>query len=298
MLTNVTDARSNPNDQIAHAARVVGRSATKRLVFDAISSGKRRVKSVGEIAAMTGLSRKQVLDAARPLVNNHLFVQTKKAGDTAYEKDAFYASNKKKILKLGGDPSALSRFPTKTNPISRRALMLAVTVPAERVRVEMVTVDDIRSFAKVRSIPSTGKLASGISEAAFKRGIQNVVGETGTFKDWGGERSDLWTTRIQLKSARVAAALAFKGPGQRGKLTPAKLGKNGDQIQRLFQSSARLFLVQYWNQIDESVVEQMHAFAQGKAVFTGERIFYGVIDGTDTMRLIEAYPGAFRTISV
>jgi N-acetylglutamate synthase/N-acetylornithine aminotransferase len=50
-------------------------------------------------------------------------------------------------------------------------------------------------------------------ETQFKQGFQPVIGEQGTCKDWGGERNDLWTTRLQLKSTRVSAAVAFKGPG-------------------------------------------------------------------------------------
>ena len=132
-------------------------------------------------------------------------------------------------------------------------------------------------------------------ESVFKEGIKRILNETGRFKDWGGERNDLLTTRLRLKGKRRATAFAFKGRGRRGKLTPAAMGKNGDQIQRLFSSPAEMFLVQYWDQIDESVIEQMGEFAKAKSAAEGKTIYYGVIDGQDSNRILKAYPQAFRS---
>jgi hypothetical protein len=132
-------------------------------------------------------------------------------------------------------------------------------------------------------------------EAAFKRGFQKVVGEQGTFKDWGGEKNDLLTTHMRIKTKRIATAVAFKGPGLKGKLTPAKMGRNGDQIQRLFDSEADLFLLQYWDQVDESVYQQMRVQALARSIARGgARVTYGVIEGIDSARLIEAYPKEFE----
>lgn len=75
---------------------------------------------------------------------------------------------------------------------------------------------------------------------------------------------------------------------------PSKMGKNGDQIQRLFRSSASVFLVQYWGQIDGSIAEQMEKIAIAKSVAEGKRIYWGIIDGEDTKRLIAAYSKWFR----
>lgn len=108
-------------------------------------------------------------------------------------------------------------------------------------------------------------------------------------------RHDLYTTRLQIKGRRRAAAFAFKGPGKKiKKLTPAHLGKNGDQIQRLFQSAADCFLVQYWRPIDEAVLEQMKLWAYSKSLMEDREIFYGIIDGRDSSRLILAYPANFK----
>lgn len=83
-----------------------------------------------------------------------------------------------------------------------------------------------------------------LTQVKGQEGMQQVLGEKGKFQDWGGEGNDLWTTRLRLGGKRRATAFAFKSGGTPGKLTPAKMGRNGDQIQRLFQSPADVFIVQ------------------------------------------------------
>jgi hypothetical protein len=93
---------------------------------------------------------------------------------------------------------------------------------------------------------------------------------------------------------RRPIAFAFKGPGTTGVLTQRKLGKNGDQIQRLFLNPAEIFIVQYHGEIGQAVTEQMKAFASLNSVREGKVIWYGLIDGDDSNRLMAAYPKHFR----
>jgi hypothetical protein len=91
----------------------------------------------------------------------------------------------------------------------------------------------------------------------------------------------------------VSAAFAFKGHGTKGKLTPAKLGKNGDQIQRLFEAPAQVFFIQYHGQIAQSVLQQMAMLAVAKSVMSGLPIWYGIFDGQDSNRIYTAYRSLF-----
>lgn len=72
------------------------------------------------------------------------------------------------------------------------------------------------------------------------------------------------------------------------------MGKNGDQIQRLMKCPADVFIVQYWAEIDDAVLDQLEKLAQLKSYLEGRKIFYGVIDGVDSTRLIQAYARAFH----
>ena len=117
MPTEVSDVRSNPQDQIAHAAMVIGRSEHCRKVFSAIYQGKKKIKTVAEIVQLTSLPRIRVLQEAGKLANNSIVKKTKIDGDTAYEKDPFYTQNKQKILRLAGDKKALAKFPNSTSSL-------------------------------------------------------------------------------------------------------------------------------------------------------------------------------------
>ena len=97
--------------------------------------------------------------------------------------------------------------------------------------------------------------------------------------------------RVVLQSG--APGSPPKGPGKSGILTPAKMGKNGDQIQRLARSPAQVLIVQYHGQVSDEVREQLEQFARLKSVWEQRPIWYGIIDGDDTSRLCAAYGSKF-----
>lgn len=291
MVTAVTDARSNANDQIAHAATVLKRSPDLRKMFEAISRGGKTPKTVRTLMKLTRFSQVRVSQLARKLADEILAEQVKVDGKIAYAKDRFLASRRSRIIALATNPEKLKSLPTKTSPKVGFGGAIRLRVPRAKVMVTHVTADDIDQFAKIRRIKAAP--AKTVSEATFKKGVQKIIGEAGKFQDWGGEPNDLFTTRVRLGGKRIAAAFAFKGPGKSGLLTPAKLGKNGDQIQRLFKSPAELFIVQYHAQVSETVIEEMKTWATVKSLNDEKRIYYGIIDGQDSHRLIAAYPTRF-----
>ena len=162
-----------------------------------------------------------------------------------------------------------------------------------RIQIAEITCDDFDQFGKVKKVASAPARAKTLSENAIKKGFAKLIGESGEFQDWGGEKNDLYTSKIRHKGKRRSIAFALKGAGTRGELTPKKLGKNGDQIQRLFESPAQIFVVQYHGQINQSVIAQMKEFAKAKSVSDGALIWYGIIDGDDTDRILAAYPATF-----
>ena len=289
MVIQVSDSASNRNEQIENAAKAIGRSQLKRSVFEAIHHHKKRVKTVAEISAKTGLSRMQVLKAGGELARKHVVEQTQENGDTAYEKNDFLQAHKKQVLALAGNRTGLARYPTKRNP--RSVMFKEIQVPVSTADVEQITIDDIDNFSEVRGATADGHLSPGLSETAFKRGVQKILGEPGTFKDWGGERNDLLSTRLRLNGRRRTVAFAFKGPGTSGPLTPKKMGKNADQLQRLFQSPADVYIVQYWREINENVLEQMKALALAKSATSADKVWFGLVDGYDSRRLFDARIG-------
>jgi DNA-binding transcriptional regulator GbsR (MarR family) len=296
MTLGVTDSRSNANDQIAHAVAIIGRSKHRADVFRAIYFGKQKTKTVDEIAATTRLPAKRVLEEAKKLSSNDIVHQDKEKGKTCYGKDKFYSAQKGKILTLVENPQKLKKLPTKTRPIPHATNTQIIKLPGKSFQISQITIDEINSFSKVKKI---GHDASPIAmaEKQFKEGVMKILGEKGKFQDWGGEKNDLCTTRFNLNGRRRTVAFAFKGKGLKKKLTPALMGKNGDQIQRLFQTPAEIFLLQYWAHIEDSVLEQMQMAAKVRSYSDGRRIYYGIIDGQDSARLIQAYPKHFKKLN-
>lgn len=301
MTLPVADRSSNKPEQIIHAAEALGRSAQRIAVFTAIYHGGKQVKTVSELVQATKLSRQRVLDLGRGMVNNEIVVQTEKDGETAYQKVLFFTQQRDKILRLAGNKAAQDQIITKRNPrrdVRQVTIKTHFRVPRKRIDARHITIDDIDSFSKVLDIDEIPSEYTKIYETKFKAGVAAILGEKDRFKDWGGELNDLSSTKVRIDGKRRMAAFAFKGRGTSGKLTPGKMGKNGDQIQRLFRCPADVYIVQYWRNVDDSVYEQMTQFAQLKSYFENRTIWYGVIDGDDSNRLMLAYPSRYPGVAI
>ena len=294
-MQHVSDIRSNENDQLVYAAKKLGNSPIKKSVFKAVYFGKRKIKTAEEIANLTKLPRKTVLDAAKKLVTAKLIHQTKHNGDTAYTKDDDYQGLWHRVLKKAGNKSEIDKIPTKVNPKGSGGGAIILKIPKQKVEIEQITIDHVSSFEKVgrkKSDPSVAK----IPEKKFKIGLMKILDEKGKPpSDWGGEKNDLFTNKLKIGGKRFHAAFALKGPGKKSKkLTQKDMGKNGDQIQRLLRSSAQVLFVQYWREIDQGVLDLMSDLAIAKSYSEGRTIYFGIINGEDSSRLILAYPKAFK----
>jgi hypothetical protein len=298
MVQEVRDTTTNENDTIVMAAKTIGRGA-KRDVFKAIYHGKRRVKTAAEIAKATGLTQKRVTECGKVLDQRGIVRQVD-GHPVSYEKVNSYIPLRPRILKATGSRQVLEAIPTKVRPhtgsigTGKFPKFVTVRIRTSGANAKAITIDDIDNFSRVSSVKPDGSLPSTVSEDEFKTGVQAVIGQAGEFKDWGGENSDLFSSHVRINGKRLATAFAFKGPGLRAKLVPGKMGKNGDQIQRMFQQDARVFLVQHWREIDPSVLSEMRAHAINKSTQNGcATIYYGIISGQDSERLRKAYPKKF-----
>ncbi|QOJ18495.1 MAG: hypothetical protein HRU76_13245 [Phycisphaeraceae bacterium] len=289
----VSDSLSNAEEQIERAAKTVGRGEVRPKVFAAIYHHKQKIKSVTEVMKKSGLkNRIRVLQEGRHLVRKGIARSAMKDGETAYEMIDFFHAHKPQILKLAANPKKLAAFPTK------RKSSVSVTVngngaKAQRPKAVALTLDDFDSFKALSKVKADGFIPRTVSEDQFKRGVQAILGEPGDWRDWGGEMFDLSSTQLIYKGKRIGAVFAFKGPGTRGPLTPKKMGKNGDQIGRMYKGVGRVFILQYGESVEESVRQLMRTHAVEKSDATGETIFHVIIDGTDSHRLYRAYPTEF-----
>jgi hypothetical protein len=296
MPLNVADMRANVAETIRHAAQVIGRSKQRRALFAAIYHGKKAVKTVPELAETTGLSEKRVLEEGRKLAANQLVEQEKVDGRVAYKKDGAISPHKHKILDLVDNPGKKDRYPTKQEPrVSGQAIVHRVSVSRSNPQPQEITIDEIEAFAAVKGAAAAATDTADLKtlrEDEIKRFLHLIIGEMNESKDWGGEKNDIYTSRLQFRGARRTAAFALKGRATQGPLTPKKMGKNGDQVGRLMNSEASVFFVVYHGEVREAIHEQMRAHGLGRAV-AGNRVYYCVADGQDLARLARSYPDEF-----
>lgn len=162
---------------------------------------------------------------------------------------------------------------------------LATRGPAPGARVYP---SDIRQFSGINfASPLTdteGQAVLRVPEDTVKRAFARLIGESYVPKDWGGERSDLYTSRVFARGRQMSTAWLFKGPGHPRAMDVKALGKNGDQIDRLFTEPAELLVLQHCHQIKPSVVGMMDAYSHDAR----HPRFYMIIDGADTGRILRS----------
>jgi hypothetical protein len=158
-----------------------------------------------------------------------------------------------------------------------------------------VFVEDVDELAKVRDQPAPADwgVMSRVSEAAFKQSLGEILGAE-VRKDWGGEQSDLYTAHLHLNGARTTAAMLLKGPADFREMTPNHLGKNNDQIYRLANEPAELLVVQHCHEIGQAVRGTLRAFAAQP----GRLRHYCLIDGRDSLRILQAYGKLERALAI
>jgi hypothetical protein len=300
-VQRVSEFSATAPEQIEHFAKLLIRAPVRVQIFTEVYRGQRqRPRTAEEIAQVLDITAKHVLTSASPLATHGLFEKTKVGKLIAYKKYPEINTVKGKILSLAQDKKKMAKHATVRKP----SVNVQVNVrhsPRNKVadaHTQQIYIDDIDNFAKVRQFPATKlpkKIPQPLPEEVFKYGVAQILGNRGTFKDWGGETNDMYSTNLKIRGKRQAVVFGFKGPGVKGKLTPGKMGTNGDQIQRLFNSStASVFLVQYEGEIAESVPEQMRDLAVAKSIKLRAPVWWGCIAREDSARLRTKYTAQFE----
>jgi len=133
-----------------------------------------------------------------------------------------------------------------------------------------------KQFKKLRDVP----------EQKVKELFCSLLYEAEVPKDWGGEESDIYTSNLSVNGDRFNAAFLLKGPAKFHEMTLADCGKNGDQIYRLFNTPAEVFVLQHCHKVTPAVSKTMEAFALSQY---SRDCKYTIIDGYDTARILRAH---------
>ena len=151
--------------------------------------------------------------------------------------------------------------------------------------------EEIDSFERIVNVPETevAELTPlQISESEIKKHFCDIMGNPFPQKDWGGEICDIFCN-VRFRRRAVPAAFILKGKAYANRLLRiADLGKNGDQLVRLFSLPAEVYIIQSNGPIDGTVYSHVEAQV-AKKLITNQPIYYLVLDGIQTTRLLRAY---------
>src|SRR5258708_32565307 len=160
-------------------------------------------------------------------------------------------------------------------------------------RPELIPINEIDSFSRAVEVPASAVVSISqplkLAERDVKRLVAEIIGEPYIGADWGGEADDLMSDRVILGSRRVPVSFIFKGPAKRGALTLAMMGRNGDQLDRMLQQPADLFVIQHCDAISASVRRHLRRGIIALRATGHERAVGSVWDGSDCARLFVAH---------
>lgn len=164
----------------------------------------------------------------------------------------------------------------------------------KNLRIYIDDIDNLKEVCQVKPemvmhlLDENGQLKN-MKEDDIQIAFENILGVKHHKKDWGGEENDLYTSNVIISGNRIAAAFMLKGKGTKKHILQiSDCGKNGDQLLRLFQSPAELFVVQFVGEISENIIKDIDGKTDAKRN-EGKQAQYCIINGQDTARILFAY---------
>ncbi|MFW9959154.1 MAG: hypothetical protein ACFFCT_13870 [Candidatus Odinarchaeota archaeon] len=166
--------------------------------------------------------------------------------------------------------------------------ILPKTAAAERILLE-----DIDSFSKAVSIsPKAAYQVSldSIYEDDIKIALIDIIGERFIPNHSASEKSDLYTSMVVLRGKRVPTAFLLKSMKSVKTMDmKSGLGKRSNQILRLMNEPADLYIVQHTGVINTDVIDHLYAQVFKKATELQKTLYYYIMDGNETARILLGY---------
>ena len=169
MTVAVTDSFSNRPEHIQETARVIGSSQPRKLVYSEVYRGKKRVKTVGEIADRIGLDRKIVLDRGRELEKAGIIRSALRDGEKAYEQIDGQLHIRPKVLAVVGNKRAVDSIVTKRSIAVVEPIFRTVAKPAS---------------SEARQKPKTRRANDVVCKIAFLMAAPAAAGAINVGKDF------------------------------------------------------------------------------------------------------------------
>lgn len=233
------------------------------------------------------LSLTEKLD--EPLAGKKLVFEFSKNGlvnDTAYTR----MSGSTRLFAFGYiaglDDTAIRAVPYVVGDL----VASSIAMPSPFMTTLELRPEEIEQFAGMDEtwFPSEAesKRMTMVPEETIKELICRLLGEHSVPRDWGGEESDVLSANLVVDGRRHVGAFLLKGPARFHPMKPTDLGKNGDQLYRLFNIPAQIYVIQHCHAIGAAVRKQAEAFALARSFVAPCQIVF--MDGLTTARLLRA----------
>ena len=137
-----------------------------------------------------------------------------------------------------------------------------------------------------------GHLKNGrleLPEDAIRTALEDILAVPFKSEHSPAELNDLYTANVKICGRHVPTAFMLKGPGVRTpKLEIKHCGKTGNQLVKLFDSPAELFVIQFVGNVSEHVIKDVEQKTEARRA-AGKPASFLVLNGQDTARLLMAY---------
>lgn len=158
----------------------------------------------------------------------------------------------------------------------------AVPAPIESVEISCWDIDQFRPYRDVDVRHVT--LPLRVLERTIKDRMNALLGERESAGDWGGEDDDVFAT-CTVNGRERPIAMMLKGPSVPRPMRIKDAGVNSDQILKVAEAPAEVFVVQHVDKITEAVRRQLRMNVEALRS-RGIDAHCAFIDGLQTYKLL------------
>jgi hypothetical protein len=171
------------------------------------------------------------------------------------------------------------------------ALREATPEPPDVIEISCWDVDEFRPFREVdvRNVV----LPLMVRERVIKDRLNSLLGECESAGDWGGEDDDIFGT-CSVNGRVRPIAMMLKGLSVPRPMRIKDCGTNSDQVLRVTEAPAEVFVVQHVDKITEAVRRQLRLNVEALRS-RGIDACCAFIDGYQTFKLMSDQAGGWPT---
>jgi hypothetical protein len=158
----------------------------------------------------------------------------------------------------------------------------ALPAHPDTVEISCWDIDEFRPYMDVDV--GNIKLPLMIPERQIKEHLNSLLGEVESAGDWGGEDDDIFA-QCSLNGRKLVIAMMLKGRSVPRPMRLKDAGKNSDQVLRVAEAPAAIFVLQHIDKITEPVRRQLRMNIEALRS-RGHEAYCTFIDGFQTYKLL------------